>query len=262
MTEYREGNTLNNELTDSQLLRYSRHLLLPQVDARGQLAICNGSVLVVGAGGLGSPVAMYLAAAGVGQLILVDDDTVELSNLQRQIAHAESLVGQPKVRSAERSIKSLNSEVALQCIEQRMNHQLAKTLIKSVNVVVDCSDNFATRKLLNQECWLQKKPLVSGAAIRLEGQLTSFDFRETSNPCYICLYGEMSDENLTCSQSGVLSPLVGIIGSAQAVETLKILGEFGRPLIGRLQLYDALNSTWRELKYQKNPNCPCCSQKI
>jgi len=245
-------------MNDQQLLRYSRHILLPQVDIAGQEALLASRVLVVGMGGLGSPVAMYLAAAGVGCLAITDDDDVDESNLQRQVIHGETDLGLSKVLSAAQTIKALNSAVSVFTLNERLSMPALLAQVDLADVVIDCSDNALTRKQLNAACWQLKKPLVSGAAIRLEGQLTVFDFREQQNPCYECLYQLSNEEELSCAQSGVLSPVVGIVGSAQALEAIKVLVGFGKPLVGRLALFDAAQNVWRYVRYNKNPDCPLC----
>ena len=249
---------MSDELSDEQLLRYSRHILLPLVDVAGQQAICRSRVLIVGVGGLGSPVALYLAAAGVGALILVDDDTVEVTNLQRQIIHQQSALGQSKVESARQAIDQLNPDVEVVCVTQRLTASGMQTWTSQVDVVIDCSDNFETRQALNKTCYLNKTPLVSGAAIRLEGQLTVFDYRDEQSPCYQCLYDIAGEQGLTCSESGVLGPVVGVIGAAQALEALKLLANFGEPLVGRVHMYDALRAQWREFKLKRDSDCPVC----
>lgn len=248
--------------TDPELLRYSRHILLSQLDVDGQLAIANATVLVVGAGGLGAPVAQYLAAAGVGRLLLADHDRVELSNLQRQVIHNEQSLGALKVESAARAIGLLNPGVKVEPIAELLQGPELDALVAQVDVVLDCCDNFDTRKAVNQACVTHGKPLVSGAAIRLEGQVTVFDFHRADSPCYQCLYDVTGGETMTCSQSGVLSPLVGVIGSTQAVEALKIIVGFGESLVGRLQLYDAAQGTWRELKLRRDPACSVCKDRV
>ena len=217
-------------LTDEQLLRYSRQIMLPDVEINGQETWLNSSVLVLGLGGLGSPVAMYLAAAGVGELVLVDDDEVELSNLQRQIAHHTKRIGQPKVDSARNTVAALNPDVKVRTIYSRLSESELTSLVSTVDLVVDCTDNFTTRFAINRACFAHKKPLVSGAAIRMEGQVAVYDPVNPESPCYQCLYKEGEDENLTCSESGVLSPVVGIIGSIQALEALKVLASVGNTL--------------------------------
>ncbi|MGB0205130.1 MAG: molybdopterin-synthase adenylyltransferase MoeB [Neptuniibacter sp.] len=246
-------------LTDEQLLRYSRQIMLPDVEINGQETWLNSSVLVLGLGGLGSPVAMYLAAAGVGELVLVDDDEVELSNLQRQIAHHTKRIGQPKVDSARNTVAALNPDVKVRTIYSRLNESELTSLVSTVDLVVDCTDNFTTRFAINRACFAHKKPLVSGAAIRMEGQVAVYDPVNPESPCYQCLYKEGEDENLTCSESGVLSPVVGIVGSIQALEALKVLASVGNTLAGRLMLLDAKTMEWRTLKLRKDPKCKVCS---
>ncbi len=246
-------------MNDNDLLRFSRHILLPDVDVDGQQALLDATVLIVGVGGLGSPVAMYLAASGVGHLVLVDDDSVDISNLQRQIIHTSERVGTPKVESAATAIKALNPGVKVTCVNQRIPVDEWPKHMANVDVVIDCTDNFATRFSLNEACVRQRTPLVSGAAIRLEGQVTVFDHREPSAPCYRCLYEPTEEEDLNCAESGVLSPLVGVIGSLQALETVKLITGAGQTLNGRLVLFDAKYHQWRELDLLKDPQCPTCS---
>jgi Dinucleotide-utilizing enzymes involved in molybdopterin and thiamine biosynthesis family 2 len=245
-------------MDDKQLLRYSRHILLPQVDIKGQEAISAGRVLIIGIGGLGSPVSMYLAASGVGTLVLVDDDKVDVSNLQRQIVHREYTLGLSKVESAAQTLAAINSTVCIKTLARRLDEIALMEQVEKADVVVDCSDNFVTRKLLNRTCLATRTPLVSGAAIRLEGQLAVFDFRDQTCPCYQCLYALTGDEDLTCSQNGVLSPVVGVVGSHQALEALKILGSFGKLNAGRLALFDGYANQWRYLNAQKDPKCEVC----
>jgi adenylyltransferase/sulfurtransferase len=248
-------------LSDDELLRYSRQILLQQVDIDGQLKIQAGKVLVVGLGGLGSPVALYLAAAGVGELHLADFDTVDLTNLQRQVIHDTAGVGQAKVDSAAARLAALNPHVRLLPLPQALDADSLAAAVAAVDVVVDCCDNFTTRAAVNAACVAAGKPLVSGAAIRLEGQLAVFDPRRHDSPCYHCLYGEGSEDELTCSEAGVLGPLVGLVGSLQALETLKLLAGFGEPLVGRLLLVDALTSRFRELRVRRDPQCPVCGAR-
>lgn len=245
-------------MKDEQLLRYSRHIMLPQVDIAGQEKICNGRVLIVGLGGLGSPAALYLGASGVGTLVLVDDDTVEESNLQRQVAHTEARIGQNKAESAKRAILDINRDVSVETYTQRLKDQALAEQVQRADVVLDCTDNFSSRKAINHMCVQMQTPLVSGAAIRLEGQLTVFDKRDADSPCYQCLYQLTDDENLSCAQSGVLSPLVGVVGTMQALEALKVLGGFGQPLVGRLGLYDAVYGEWRYMKLKRDNQCEVC----
>lgn len=249
-----------NDFRDEELLRYSRQIMLPKFDVSGQLALANSRVLIVGLGGLGSPVAMYLAAAGVGQLDLADFDQVDLSNLQRQIAHTETSIGLLKVDSAEQSVKALNSNINVHCYRDALTDEALLKAVSKADVVVDCTDNFSTRFEINRACYELKKPLVSGAAIRMEGQISVFDLRDQDNPCYQCLYPELSEEQLTCSESGVISPLVGLIGSFQALETIKVIANLGQPLIGKVLVFDAMYSEWRQLKLKKDQACPCCSR--
>ncbi len=245
-------------LSDNDLLRYSRHILLPAIDIGGQAAIGQARVLVVGLGGLGSPVALYLAAAGIGELLLADDDRVDTSNLQRQIIHGEASIGQAKVASAAAQIQALNPAVRTRQLACRLADATLMDAVTDADLVVDCSDNFGTRQALNRACWERQKPLVSGAAIRWEGQITSFDARQSTSPCYACLYPDLPEEGLTCSESGVISPLVGIIGSYQALEALKIITGAGHNLVGRLQLFDGLTASWREFKLPKDQHCTVC----
>ena len=245
-------------MNDEQLLRYSRQIMLPEVDIAGQEKLLAARVLVVGLGGLGSPVAMYLAAAGVGRLVLADFDRVDLSNLQRQIVHSTERIGASKVASAAATLRGLNPGAAVTALEERLSDQHLLREVRAADVVVDCSDNFTTRFALNRACVAQRTPLVSGAAIRLEGQVAVFDSRVEEGGCYRCLYQAGEDENLSCAESGVLAPLVGIVGSVQALETIKLLLGFGEPLRGRLLILDAKTMTWRELKLSRDRQCPVC----
>lgn len=247
-------------LTDEQLLRYSRQIMLPEVEIDGQEAWLNAKVLILGVGGLGSPVAMYLAAAGVGELVLVDDDQVDLSNLQRQIVHTTERIGEAKVESARQALLALNPETRIRAVNQRLDEAQLARAVADVDLVVDCTDNFTTRFAVNRACVEHKVPLVSGAAIRMEGQIAVYDPRRADSPCYQCLYKQGDDENLTCSESGVLAPLVGIIGSVQAMEALKVLANIGEPLVGKLLLLDGRSMEWRSLKLRKDKACPICSE--
>ena len=247
-----------NDFSDAELLQYSRHILLPQLDVAGQLKFANGKVLIVGLGGLGSAAAQYLAASGVGRLLLADHDVVELSNLQRQVIHNQASLGLHKVQSAAHAIGLLNPHVQVETLPRVLQEPELGEVVERVDVVLDCSDNFETRLAVNRACVLAGRPLVSGAAIRLEGQVSVFDFRQEASPCYQCLYDIAGNDNLTCAQSGVLSPLVGVIGCMQAVEALKILAGVGESLMGRLQLYDAMQGRWRELKLRRDAGCPVC----
>lgn len=247
-------------MNDDQLLRYSRQILLPQIDITGQQKLLNSRVLIVGLGGLGSPVALYLGAAGVGHLTLVDDDIVELSNLQRQIIHGEQDIGRLKVESAADSLRALNSGIQVETHTTRLSEQALSLAVTAADVVVDCTDNFAARFLLNKVTQQLNTPLVSGAAIRMEAQVTVYDPRQIGSACYRCIYEDNGELQQTCSESGVLSPLLGIIGSMQAVETIKLLTNIGESLSGRLMILDAFAMTWRELKLRQDPYCPVCKK--
>lgn len=249
-------------MNDDQLLRYSRHILLPQFGIQGQEALIRSHVLVVGAGGLGSPAAMYLAASGVGKLTICDGDEVDLTNLQRQIAHGTDRIGLPKTRSAKKTLAKINPEVSVVALHERIgDEERLLQLIADSDVVVDASDNFPTRYAINRACMILKKPLVSGAAIRFDGQVAVFDLRHNDSPCYHCLFpatGE--DQDMRCAVMGVFAPLVGIIGSVQAAETLKILLNIGQTLNGRLLLLDGLSMEWRAIKLYKDSCCVVCSR--
>jgi len=245
-------------MNDEQLLRYSRQILLPQVEIEGQESLLNATVLIIGLGGLGSPVAMYLAAAGVGHLILCDFDSVDLSNLQRQIIHTTQDIGKPKVDSARDSLLALNPQIKVTPLYQQLNQESLTKQIANVDIVLDCTDNLPTRFAINQACVQTKTPLISGAATRMEGQLSVFKGYLPYSPCYRCLY--TSDEILseTCSQTGILAPLVGIIGSLQALEAMKVIMNVGDTLTGEVLLLDALTMEFNRIKLAKNPNCPIC----
>ncbi|CAM5308120.1 HesA/MoeB/ThiF family protein [Alcaligenes faecalis] len=246
-------------MEDQQLLRYARHILLDEFGVEAQERILASRILVVGAGGLGSPVVAYLAASGVGSIILVDDDQVELSNLQRQIAHTTDRLGWDKVESAKLHIEQLNPEVKVTPVVQRLDEAGLMHWVQQVDLVLDCCDNFATRHAINRACVALRKPLVSGAAIRFSGQVSTYDLRQPEAPCYHCLFPEADDvEELRCATTGVLSPLLGMVGSAQAVEALKLLGGFGEPLVGRLLSVDAFNMNWHTVRFRKDPACPIC----
>jgi adenylyltransferase/sulfurtransferase len=245
-------------MNDDQLLRYSRQIMLPQIDVAGQEKLLASRALIVGAGGLGSPAAMYLAAAGVGHLVVADHDVVELSNLQRQLLHRDSDIGRPKAASASDTLHAINPEIAITPIEARLQGTQLTTEVSAADVVLDCSDNFDTRFAINATCVRQQVPLVSGAAIRLQGQVAVFDARKADSPCYHCLYREGDEAEQTCAENGVLAPLVGIIGSLQALEALKVLLGLGDTLAGRLIVFDGLAHEWRTLKLQRDPECPTC----
>lgn len=247
------------DFTDTQLLRYSRQILLPKFDIAGQKALCQSRALIIGLGGLGSPVSMYLAAAGVGTLHLVDFDRVELSNLQRQIAHNTDNIGEFKAISAAKKLQVLNPDIQCLTTCERLDGNALLEAVKSANVVIDCSDNFETRYAINQACYTAGVPLVSGAAIRMEGQVSVFHSGVENSPCYRCLYEDIEAQDLTCSENGVLAPLVGMIGSVQSMEAVKLLAGLGTPLVGRLLILDAMNMDWRTLKIRKDPECPVCN---
>jgi len=246
------------EFTDDQLLRYSRHIILPEVGGKGQSKIANAKVFIVGAGGLGCPVGYYLAAAGVGTIALIDNDTVELSNLQRQIAHSVNTIGMPKVESAKKTFEALNPDVNIVAIQKRMSKDDIIDLIKDYDIVVDGSDNFPTRYLVNDACFMAGKPLVSGAILRFEGQVTTIV--PGDGPCYRCLFEEPPPPGLvpSCQEAGVLGVLPGVIGGLQATEVLKLILGKGDVLKGELLIYNALKTTFRKVKVPKNPSCPLC----
>ncbi|MDH5182760.1 MAG: molybdopterin-synthase adenylyltransferase MoeB [Gammaproteobacteria bacterium] len=248
-------------MEDEQLLRYSRQILLPKFGAEGQMALLNARVLIIGMGGLGSPVAMYLAAAGVGHLVISDFDEVDLSNLQRQIAHGQSDIGRPKVESARDRMLDLNPGIVVTALNQRLEGEALQEQVRLADVVVDASDNFASRYLLNEVCVVESTPLVSGAAIRMDGQVSVFMNRQ-AGPCYRCLYRDGIEEEQTCSENGVVAPLVGMVGSIQAMETIKLLTGMGEVLDGRLLIIDAMGMEFRSLKLKADPNCPVCGTKF
>lgn len=249
-------------MNDEQLLRYSRHILLPQIGYEGQELLVNSHALIIGAGGLGSPVAMYLAAGGVGTLTICDFDTVEMTNLQRQIIHSTASLGINKALSAKHTIAGINPEVRVKTVEQKSTAESMAALIAEADVVIDCSDNFATRYTLNRLCVAQRKPLVSGAAIGFEGQITVFDMRHDDSPCYHCLFPDTgSEEEMRCAENGVFAPLVGMIGTAQAAEAMKLLMQQGKTLQGRLLMLDALDMEWRSIKLGRDPNCTVCGHR-
>lgn len=247
-------------MNDEQLLRYARHVLLDEFGIEGQERVSAAKVLIVGAGGLGSPAALYLAAAGVGHIVLADDDHVELSNLQRQILHGQNSVGVPKAESGRRSLHAINPEIQVTALVQRLGDADLRRLAADVDLVLDCCDNFATRHAINRACVATRTPLVSGAAIRFSGQVSTFDLRNPEAPCYHCLFPDGDDvEELRCATTGVLGPLVGVVGATQAIEALKLLAGMGEPLAGRLLCLDALTMQWQTLRYGGDPGCPVCS---
>jgi len=249
-------------MDDDDLLRYSRHLLLDAIGIEGQRRISAARVLVIGAGGLGSPVALYLGTAGVGHITLVDGDRVDLTNLQRQIAHDLSRVGAPKAESAAISIAAINPHVKVTALNERVAGERLSALVAEADVVVDCSDNFATRHAVNVACVRHGKPLVAGAAIVFDGQVSVYDTRDAASPCYACVFpADTGFEDVACSTLGVFAPLVGIIGSVQAAEALKLVADVGRSLAGRLQMLDARTMEWTELRVARNPACAVCASR-
>lgn len=249
-------------MDDHQLLRYSRHILLDELGIEGQQALLASHALVIGAGGLGSPVALYLGTAGVGRITIVDNDHVDLTNLQRQIAHDMSRLGRPKAASAAQSIAEINPEVKVVALHERANAERLDELVASADVVLDCCDNFATRHAVNVACVRHKKPLVSGAAIGFDGQISVYDTRQAQAPCYACLFPpEAAFEEARCATMGVFAPLVGIIGSIQAAEALKLLVGTGSSLAGRLQMLDARSMEWTEIRTPRNPECSVCAMR-
>ena len=245
-------------MNDDQLLRYSRQIMLPACDIAGQTKLLAAKVLIVGAGGLGSPASMYLAAGGVGQITLYDNDEVDLSNLQRQIAHHSDDVGTDKVISTQHTLKQLNPDVSVIAVKQRLEGDLLDEEVKNADVVLDCSDNFATRFAINKACVTYKKPLVSGAAIRFEGQVSVFVPGENNSPCYNCLYRNEGEEQQNCATNGVIAPITGIVGSIQALEAMKLIIHIGEALTGRLLLIDGLTMAIRTMRFKINPGCPTC----
>ena len=246
-------------MNDAQLLRYSRHILLDDVGIEGQQQLLASHALIIGAGGLGSPVALYLGSAGVGHITVVDGDTVDATNLQRQIAHTLADVGQPKARSIQQSIASINPDVRVTVITQRAGAALLDELVQRADVVLDCTDNFTTRHAINRACIKHGKPLVSGAAIRFDGQVTVYDPRDALSPCYACVFPESgAPMEAQCATMGVFAPLVGIIGSVQAAEALKVLAKVGEPLTGRLLMLDGRHMSWNEIHMPRNSECLVC----
>lgn len=249
-------------MNDDQLLRYARHILLDEVGIEGQQAMLDAHVLIIGAGGLGSPAALYLAASGVGRITLVDHDSVDLSNLQRQIAHTTARVGQPKVNSAAQALHDLNPEVQVHCIAVRADAALLDELVSQATVVLDCCDNYQTRQNVNAACVKHQVPLVAGAIIRFDGQITVFDPRSATSPCYACLFApEEAFEEAQCSTMGVFAPLVGIIGCMQAAEALKLIAGVGDSLTGKLLILDGKSMEWSRMRTTRNPECSVCCNK-
>lgn len=246
-------------MNDEQLLRYSRHLLLEEIDVVGQEKLLNAHALVIGAGGLGSAAAPYLAAAGLGKITLVDHDTVDLTNLQRQIMHKQQSIGKSKAASGKEFLQDLNPKLSINTVEDKVSEKNLSALLKGVDVVLDCTDNFSTRHLINAACFQSKIPLVSGSALKFDGQLSVFDFRNQVSPCYACLFSPAEKlEEVSCASMGVFSPLVGIIGAMQAAQALQVLIGFGQPLVGRMLLWNALNTQIDEIRISRNPECLVC----
>jgi adenylyltransferase/sulfurtransferase len=248
-------------VNDQQLLRYSRHILLDEIGVEGQERLRAAHALIVGAGGLGCPAALYLAASGVGRLTLADPDKVDLTNLQRQILYRTDSVGSVKVEAAAAALSALNPDVTLVPLQKKIGEQELKAILQDVDIVLDCSDNFATRHALNRACVAHRKPLVSGAAIRFDAQVTVFDLRKKEAPCYACLYAEDGEvEEVQCSQLGVFAPMTGVVGALQAMEAVKLLSGAGEPLAGRLLLLDAKRAEWRTVRVRKDPACAVCAR--
>lgn len=246
-------------MDDAQLLRYSRHILLDPIGIEGQERLLNAHALVVGAGGLGSPVALYLAAAGVGRITLADHDVVEMTNLQRQIAHDMASLGINKAESAARRMRAMNPDIRVVPLQEKLAGEALAQAVAAADVVLDCSDNFPTRQAVNRACVLHRKPLVSGAAVRFDGQVAVFDLRREDAPCYACLFPEDArDAEMRCAEFGVFAPLVGVIGALQATEALKLIIGAGESLSGRFLLYDALAAEWRGMRLKKDPGCSVC----
>jgi len=249
-------------MNDDQLLRYSRHILLPQLGIEGQDKFRRSHALIIGAGGLGSPAALYLASAGVGTLTICDGDAVDLTNLQRQIVHRFDAIGSPKAESARRTLATINPEVTVNALIERIAGARLARLVCDTDIVLDCSDNFATRHAINRACVAHAKPLVSGAGVRFDGQIAVFDLREAQSPCYHCLFPEHGDDaDMRCAVMGVFAPLTGIIGSMQAAEALKLLAGIGASLAGRLLLLDALAMEWRSVRLKRDPACAVCGAR-
>ncbi|MES3004315.1 MAG: molybdopterin-synthase adenylyltransferase MoeB [Pseudomonadota bacterium] len=250
-------------MTDEQLLRYSRHILLEEIGVEGQECLMAGHALVIGAGGLGSPVALYLGSAGVGRITLVDHDVVDVTNLQRQVAHNMARVGHAKVDSAREAIAAINPEPRVDAIAARADETLLDELVPLANVVIDCCDNFKTRHTINAACVKHGKPLVSGAAIRFDGQLSVYDTRDAQSPCYACVFPPDDDfEETRCATLGVFAPMVGIIGAMQAAEALKLLSGAGESMAGRMQMLDGRRMEWSEMRVPRNASCPVCTNRL
>lgn len=246
-------------MNDEQLLRYSRHILLDEISIEGQTRIIDAHALIIGAGGLGSPAALYLASAGVGRITLADGDSVDLTNLQRQILHTQERIGQLKAVSGQTTLARINPQIVVEAVGERLAGERLEARVADADVVLDCCDNFATRYAINRDCVRQRTPLVSGAAIRFSGQLSVFDSRRENSPCYHCLFPEGDDvEETRCAVLGIFAPLTGIIGSMQAAEALKIISGAGQVAVGRLLLLDGLAMEWRSVKFSRDPQCAVC----
>jgi molybdopterin-synthase adenylyltransferase len=250
---------MTTELSDDALLRYSRHILLPELGIEAQTAFVNAHALIIGAGGLGSPVALYLAAAGVGTLTICDDDEVDLTNLQRQIIHDTRSVGKPKVESAKQRIGEMNPLVSVRTVQKKVLADALDQLVREATIVLDCCDNFETRHAVNRACFAHKKPLVSGAGIRFDGQVCVYDPREEKSPCYHCLFPEGdAPEEARCAVMGVFAPVTGIVGTIQAAEALKVIAQVGDALVGRLLTIDVMSMAFQEIKIPRDRACPVC----
>lgn len=245
-------------LSDAEMLRYNRQIILKAFDFEGQEALKQSSILILGAGGLGCASSQYLATAGIGKLSLIDDDKVELSNLQRQVLHHDADIGKLKVESAAQALKELNPELEIVTVAKRLNDEALLSLVQAHDLVLDASDNVDTRNQLNRLCYQTKTPLVSGAAIRMEGQVSVFTYQDESEPCYQCLSALFGSNALSCVEAGVMAPVVGIIGAVQAMEAIKVIAHLGKPIQGKILMLDAMTMSWREMKLIKQPHCPIC----
>jgi adenylyltransferase/sulfurtransferase len=245
-------------LSDAEMLRYNRQIILKAFDFEGQEALKQSSILILGAGGLGCASSQYLATAGIGKLTLIDDDKVELSNLQRQVLHHDADIGKLKVESAAQALKELNPELEIVTVAKRLTDEALLSLVQDHDLVLDASDNVDTRNQLNRLCYQTKTPLVSGAAIRMEGQVSVFTYQDQQEPCYQCLSALFGSNALSCVEAGVMAPVVGIIGAVQAMEAIKVIAGLGKPIQGKILMLDAMTMSWREMKLMKQPHCPTC----
>jgi len=246
-------------LSYPQAVTYNRHIVLPQIDLEGQEALLNARVLIIGIGGLGCPAAQLLCGSGTGQLTLVDDDKVEASNLPRQLLFNRAQVGQFKVHAARDRLHELNPDCRINTVNTRLDDEALRQAVSEHDLVLDCTDNFATRQSINQACVTHRTPLVSGAAIRMDGQLAVFDLRQPDSACYACVYGDGTDGDLACSQAGIVGPVVGIVGTLQALAAMQVL--LGNPMSATLRLFDGRTLSWREMRFHKDPACPVCSRR-